>query len=337
MHNTGMTKARSMGPVVAAVQRAGGSVPRLFRRAELPQRLVDHPNCLIPLRDQLKLVEFAAFEIGDPSLPARLSTEGGVKHLGAFGDYVCAAPRLDVAIARCNAQMSSMLQSATRLRLLRLGANVMWTYSLTDDAAIGRQKNEILALGYMIDLMRRFMQPAPVTMRAQVPGAPPADRSTIQDTFGCEIARGEIAALIFPACHLELINPGPPVLPNPDGDQDLPDPSDMVAQVERLIILGLLERRPTESWVCRRLRTSSRSMQRALAAAQTSYEQILGRVLRRRAAELVSDDAISITHIGYELGYSDPAHFTRAFTRWFGESPQSWRRRMQAVAIAGAR
>jgi len=48
-----------MGPVVAAVQRAGGSVPRLFRRAELPMRLVDHPDCLIPLRDQLKLVEFA--------------------------------------------------------------------------------------------------------------------------------------------------------------------------------------------------------------------------------------------------------------------------------------
>ncbi|MGO8857850.1 MAG: hypothetical protein ACLQO1_19360 [Steroidobacteraceae bacterium] len=59
MHDSGLTKARSMGPVVAAVQRAGGSVPRLFRRAELPMRLVDHPDCLIPLRDQLKLVEFA--------------------------------------------------------------------------------------------------------------------------------------------------------------------------------------------------------------------------------------------------------------------------------------
>ena len=331
MHETGMTKARSMGPVVAAVQRAGGSVPRLFRRAELPQRLIDHPNSLIPLRDQLKLVEFAAFEIGDPSLPARLSTEGGVKHLGAFGDYVCAAPRLDMAIGRCNAQMSSMLQSATRLRLLRLGANVMWTYSLTDSATIGRQKNEILALGYMIDLMRRFTKQTPVTVWAQVPGAPLADRSTIQDTLSCEIARGEIAALIFPSRYLELINPGLPVLHNHDGDQDLPDPSDIVAHVERLIVLGLLDRRPAESWVCRKLRTSSRSMQRILAASQTSYEEILRRVLSRRAAELVSDDAISITQIGYELGYSDGAHFTRAFIRWFGESPQSWRRRQRRL------
>lgn len=334
MHTMGMTKARSMGPVVTAVQRAGGSVPRLFRRAELPQRLVDHPNSLIPLRDQLKLVEFAAFEIGDPSLPARLSTEGGVKHLGAFGDYVCAAPRLDVAIARCNSKMSSMLQSATRLHVLRVGADVMWTYSLTDTAAIGRQKNEILALGYMVDLMRLFAKQAPVTVRARVPGAPLVDRSAIQDTLGCEITRGEIAALIFPARYLELANPGPPVLHNHADDQDLPGPSDIVANIERLILLGLLDRRPAESWVCRKLRTSSRSMQRALAAAQTSYEQILGRVLSRRAAELVRAGALPITQIGYELGYSDAAHFTRAFTRWFGESPQSWRRR---AAAQGAR
>lgn len=87
MRDSGMTKARSMGPVAAAVQRAGGSVPRLFRRAELPLRLIDHPDYLIPLRDQLKLVEFASSEIGDAGLPARLSLEGGVDHLGTFGQY----------------------------------------------------------------------------------------------------------------------------------------------------------------------------------------------------------------------------------------------------------
>ncbi len=322
-----------MGPVVAAVQRAGGSVQRLFRRAELPLGLIDDPNCLIPLRDQLKLVEFAAFEIGDPSLPARLSTEGGVGHLGAFGDYVCAASRLGVAVARCNAHMNSMLQSATRLRLFRRGTDVIWTYTLTDDATIGRQKNEVLALGYMLDLIRRFSEGAAVTVRAQLPGAPPVDCSRIEDTFGCEIAGGEIAALIFPVRYLELSNSGQPALHSHEVHQDLPDPSDIVAHVERLINLGLIDRRPAESWVCRKLRTSSRTMQRALAAEQTSYERILSRVLSRRAAALVSDNRISITQIGYELGYSDVAHFTRAFTRWFGESPMAWRRR---AAVDGA-
>ena len=326
MHEFGMTKARSMGPVVAAVQRAGGSVPRLFRRAELPLRLIEHPNCLIPLRDQLKLVEFAAFEIGDPGLPARLSTEGGVKHLGAFGDYVCAAPRLGVAIARCNAQMTSMLQSATHIRLLRLGANVMWTYMLTDDATIGRQKNEVFALGYMIDLIRRFSEGAAVALGRKCLAHRPwiAPQSRI---IGLRDCRRRNRGPDFPRAMPRAAQLPAPGSPQRWVRQDLPDPSDIVAHVERLINLGLIDRRPAESWVCRKLRTSTRTMQRALAAKQTSYERILSRVLSRRAAALVSDNRISITQIGYELGYSDVAHFTRAFTRWFGESPQSWRRR----------
>lgn len=330
MHDTGMTKARSMGPVAAAVQRAGGCVPRLFRRAELPLRLIDHPDLLIPLRDQLKLVEFASREIGDAGLPARLSLEGGVEHLGTFGQYVCGAPRLETAIARCNAHMSSMLQSATCLRLVRVGRNVRWTYWLTDKAEIGRQKNEILALGYMLDLVRRYAGGTPAEARAEVSGPPVEARVSIQDQFGCELVRGDVASLVFPAKYLEHLNPVRAVRLSRDSDGDLPDPSDLAARVGRLIVLGLLEGRPTEDWICRRLRTSRRSMQRALAAAETSFQQILWHVLSDHAADLVSRPGLSVTQIALELGYSDPAHFTRAFIRWFGETPRSWRRRMSA-------
>ena len=65
MRSYGLTRARSMGPVADIVERSGGSVARAFRRAELPLRLIDEPDRLILLRDQLNLVECAAREIGD--------------------------------------------------------------------------------------------------------------------------------------------------------------------------------------------------------------------------------------------------------------------------------
>jgi hypothetical protein len=59
MSAVGLTRARSMGPLVEAVVQCGASVERLFARAGLPPRLIDDPDHLIPLRDQLALVEHA--------------------------------------------------------------------------------------------------------------------------------------------------------------------------------------------------------------------------------------------------------------------------------------
>jgi hypothetical protein len=110
---TGFTKARSMGPVAAAVTRAGGSLERVFRKAELPLRLIETPEQLILLKDQLALVEYAARELDEETLPLTLSLEAGVAGLGLFGKRVRAAATLGAAIERCNAGMVAMLQSAT--------------------------------------------------------------------------------------------------------------------------------------------------------------------------------------------------------------------------------
>ena len=50
MRSYGWTKARSMGPVADFVERSGGSIARVFRRAGLPLRLIDEPDRLILLK-----------------------------------------------------------------------------------------------------------------------------------------------------------------------------------------------------------------------------------------------------------------------------------------------
>lgn len=95
MHRYALTKARSMGPVAEIVERSGGSIARVFRRAELPLRLIEEPDRLVPLKDQLNLVECAAREIGDGALAARLSTGAGFAGLGSYGRLTNAMPRLD--------------------------------------------------------------------------------------------------------------------------------------------------------------------------------------------------------------------------------------------------
>jgi AraC-like DNA-binding protein len=68
-----------------------------------------------------------------------------------------------------------------------------------------------------------------------------------------------------------------------------------------------------------------------LAINETSFKKILQRVLIQHAADLLVSSSTPITQIALDLGYSDPAHFSRAFSGWHGESPHAWRRRLKAM------
>ncbi len=314
-----------MGPVADAVERAGGSVARVFRRAETPLRLIEHPDQLMLLRDQLALIEFASREVGDEAFPLSLSLHGGIASLGSFGAHVSAAPCLGDAIALCCAGMETALQSATHMSLSRKGGEAKWSYEISDPAVVGRRKNELLAFGYMLALLRRFLGAGAAPSRVESPG-PLTEKARLEEMLGCEIALGEKAALFFPDAVLLAENPRPCAAPALVAD--LPAPNDFVAGVEQLVQLALLERRPSLDRVSRRLGVSSRSLQRRLAAEGVRFEDIRRGVLVARAKILLQRPGRSISQIGLELGYADPAHFSRAAVDWVGLSPRAWRRKL---------
>jgi len=72
---------------------------------------------------------------------------------------------------------------------------------------------------------------------------------------------------------------------------------------------------------------SVRTLQRHLAAAGVTHEVLVGRARFATAAALLQETNTKVLDIALDLGYSDHAHFTRAFRRWAGCSPQEYRRR----------
>jgi len=72
--------------------------------------------------------------------------------------------------------------------------------------------------------------------------------------------------------------------------------------------------------------TSTRSLQRLLREAGTSYRDILNVARFERAAMLLEKSDMIITDIGRALGYTDGAHFTRAFRRISGMTPMEYRK-----------
>ena len=77
--------------------------------------------------------------------------------------------------------------------------------------------------------------------------------------------------------------------------------------------------------VARALGCSRQTLYRRLKAEGLTFEQVLDDLRRRRALKLVRDPALAVKEIGYRLGFSDPAAFSRAFKRWTGKSPKAMR------------
>lgn len=73
-------------------------------------------------------------------------------------------------------------------------------------------------------------------------------------------------------------------------------------------------------------RTSTRSMQRKLAADGTSWRQLRRDAGFERAAALLRSGDVRVIDISTELGYSSPSHFSRAFRQTAGVSPIEYRR-----------
>ena len=81
---------------------------------------------------------------------------------------------------------------------------------------------------------------------------------------------------------------------------------------------------------------SSRTLQRRLTDRGLTLSDVLARVRRDRAVELLGDRSLGITRIAHLVGFTNLSSFSRAFRIWTGLSPRAYRRLYYADAIGKA-
>lgn len=73
------------------------------------------------------------------------------------------------------------------------------------------------------------------------------------------------------------------------------------------------------------LNLSSSSLYRRLRKAGTTYQQIVDDFRRDQAAYYLANSQLTVSDIAAELGFSDTSNFRRAFKKWTGATPATYR------------
>jgi AraC-like DNA-binding protein len=93
----------------------------------------------------------------------------------------------------------------------------------------------------------------------------------------------------------------------------------------RKIIFSYKESLPTFDQVAEVLHLHPRTLGRRLKQYNTSYQVILDEVRKELALEYLADPDILIDDIAYSLRFNDASSFYRAFKKWTGRTPRSYR------------
>jgi AraC-like DNA-binding protein len=331
-----------MGTLPELVESREGirAVERLFARIALPLAVATEPERMIPLRDLVELFEAAAHITGDPFLGMHVGTQMADK-FGIWQRWARSAPSLRGCLDRA-ARGIRYHQTGTRLALTVAGDEAKFAYHMDlRRPGAGRQHLEH-TLPALLAAFRSYGGAAWRPLRIEVDY--PADQRLAEVEAWLDIpihGDAPTMAVVFDADDLDL--------PLDACESRVPavttfdlkalvrgrPPRTTAEVVAEIVRIRLLDGSSDIDGVARRLDTGARTLQRRLESENRPYRQVLAEVRVERARNLLAETAMPITEVALALGYSDQAHFTRAFRRETGHSPSGYRQNWSERTLAG--
>jgi AraC-like DNA-binding protein len=326
-------------PHLARLEELGLRPEDLVREAGLPPSWLREERLLFDTEQLFAFWRAVGTLSGDPAIGLRLGGEDAIERYDPVGIAVLASSSFRDAIERAGRYKQLMCPEEIRLagrgREWRLQFRFPLRRELVPDVLLDLCFAWILALG------RRGTGRPLAPLRVEL-GRASVDRRTYEAFFGCRVEPGAAAdSLVFDAADLDrpfqTHNAELLAMIAPQLEAELAGRRAHATEADRakLTVKRLLAgRRPDLRDVSREIGVSTRTLQRRLADAGLTFQQILEDARRELARHYLLHSALDLTETAYVLGYEDASSFFRAFHQWEGDSPGRWRDRNRVPAPA---
>lgn len=302
-----------------------------------PDAPVD-PKHMIRDTDYYDLCELIARESGlGATLPLKAGASVCCDDYGAFGLAWKSAVNLRGSYERAE-RYARVLSSVAIFEVVTEGETTYLLMHWEGERSLGLRLSNEQTVAEVVRLSRevspRFFAPEAVYFKHQPPGSTAAH----EEYFGCPVYYGaDRDALSISESALTLPNRlGDPAISKffdshmEQELRELSDDSGLEKRVRIQISQSLSEGIPTVTEIAQRLGMSGRTLQRRLSDQELSFKTLVDESRRQLAERLLNETEYALNEIAFLTGFSEQSAFNRAFKRWAGKTPRSYRLDAQA-------
>lgn len=279
------------------------------------------------------MLERMAEQTDVTALPIRVGASMRCDEYGALGLAWKAAPNLLGSFSRVE-RYARLWTSVVEYELCKVDQGMLFLLHRSGARRLGLRLSNEATLASAVSISRQVSPVpfAPVEVRLKHP--PPRTLVDHEAYFGCPVRFGadEDALLIADAALAQSNKLGDEgitrfLLSHLDAELgEIRDDTSLETRAKDAIARALSEGPPRMADIARGLGLSARSFHRRLSEHGLSFQTLTETARRELAEGLLRDERHSLAEIAFLTGFAEQSSFTRAFKRWVGRTPASYRR-----------
>ncbi len=299
---------------------------------------IDHdapwdPKAMIPAETYYDMLETMAETIDVTELPIHVGASMRCDEYGALGLAWKAAPTLLASCSRVE-RYARLWTDVVSYELREDPQGILFILHRPGARRLGMRLSNEATLASAVALSRQVC-PVPFSpVQVFVQHGAPKSKAFHEAWFGCPVTfDAKMDAILISHEAMERAN-----ILGDEGisrylmshlDAELADVSSrppVVGQAKDAIAQALSEGTPRMTDIAKDLGLSARSFHRRLSEHGLSFQTLTEETRRELAEGLLREEQYSLAEVAFLTGFSEQSSFTRAFKRWLGTTPASYRK-----------
>ena len=321
------------------VRDLGRDPSALLRNNGFPVDYLHDPDRYISYQSLAELLNFAVRECRCPDFGFRLGARQDLSILGALAPYLCSQPSVGDSFALVQKNLTFHARGVYFLQ--RSTANqitIELAFSEALSASTNLDQSIALTVSNLVLLLDQLAGHRFAPLAIELAISDPGNRQKHDFGFSCPVHFDRPVNRVRFVPELFTL----PVAVTDELQQflslhwraaDASSPSlqiDLRDQVKRAVLALLPTGECNLQEVAELVELSPRMLQKRLQKQGLRFSQILSQARMDVAKQHLRYSDINLTELTLNLGFEDPAVFSRAFKLWTGSSPRHWRQLSQA-------